>query len=125
MHIISAPHDPSIALACPVEEPCPVDVQWHLPEVEWHEATLTLAEANSLLDVPITSWQIDANYDGGSFAPTWSSGRSRRRRSDGIVRLQRVARIRVPRHDGPCLIAVRLEDASGDQSVTVLSRNRR
>ncbi|GGF26458.1 hypothetical protein [Subtercola lobariae] len=98
--------------------PSPVRLTWHLPEVEWHEATVELADTLAPSGARVESWHIDSSYD-GMFAATWSSGR---RRGDALTT---VARIRVARHDGPCIVAVRLVDDLGEEFVSVISRNRR
>jgi hypothetical protein len=121
MHIIS----PLPTSTGSVEITSSFEVIWHLPEVEWHEVTVTLIERCSPHGEPITSWQIDATYDGSAFAPTWSSGRDRRDRGGDRDDLRRQARIRVPRHDGPCVLAVRVEDTTGEQFTSLISQNRR
>jgi hypothetical protein len=119
MHIISASNPPVDICRSPVE------IVWHLPEVEWHEATVTLTEPQSPHGEPVSCWQIDSLYDGTTFRATWSSDRGHRRRTSSAGELQRQARIRVPRHDGPCVLAVRVETWNGEPVTSVISRNRR
>ncbi|MEF2975671.1 hypothetical protein [Subtercola sp. YIM 133946] len=94
-----------------------VDILWHLPEVEWHDATVELRSGVTPTGATVVRWHIDPAYDGEVFRPGWSSGRGRR--------LKRRARIRVPRHDGPCVVAVRIVDEAGGHVVTQFSSTRR
>src|ERR1700712_1276223 len=98
-----------------------VDIQWYLPEVEWHDATVELQSGSSPAGREIVAWHIDTTCDGEEFVPSWSSGRARA----GQRPVRRSARIRMPRHDGPCLVAVRLIDSSGAEFISTFSQNRR
>lgn len=100
--------------------PFEVTITWHLPEVDWHDASVRLRSAITRTGTVIASWQIDTS-PADQFEPDWSCSAS----LQPFQPLEHLARIRVPRHDGPCIVAVRVFDTEGAVFTSTFSRNRR
>ncbi|UFS59957.1 hypothetical protein [Subtercola endophyticus] len=85
-----------------------VAICWHLPEAESIEATVELLDELSPRGLPVRTWHVvtDAGLDDET--PAWSSARA-----TSVRALNRRARVRVTRHDGPCLLRVGVVDSAG------------
>lgn len=97
-----------------------VAIQWHLPEAESVEATVELLDFVSPSGLPLRSWHIVTDPGIDADTPAWSSARA-----SSVRALNQRARVRVPRHDGPCLLRVGVVDSAGTRFTETYRFDRR
>src|ERR1700712_5730557 len=91
-----------------ISSPLAVTITWHLPDADSIEATVDLRDTRAPGGRAVRAWHIETEPGVEVGVPNWSSARA-----TDTGRLNRRARIRVTRHDGPRLLRVCVVDAGG------------